>query len=286
MFGLGIGLGVGIGRVNLASGPNSLISNWYNGLAVKPSASLLAALNTLSAGMNSDGDWTEIDFIAIMAGMETDEQRLNPIVTTSNENMTVFGIPTLDADGVINPVVGDENYLNTKWNPTDNGVKYTLNSAYLGVYGDTQTSVLPQAACFGSNNNIDSASMVDIESTSTAMRHASSNFLNSSASTFVAFNKTGLANSIKRFYVSTSRTSNTTISRFVNGNATTIALPTTSLSNLDFFILGDNESGTAYSNTAAKIRCVIAGSGLISSSRVAARLNTFWTAVGLPITNY
>ena len=42
--------------------PSPLIASWYAALSVKPSSALLTSLNTLVNGMNTDGDWTELDF--------------------------------------------------------------------------------------------------------------------------------------------------------------------------------------------------------------------------------
>ena len=120
--------------------PSPLIASWYAALSVKPSAALLTALNTLVNGMNTDGDWTELDFLAVVAGMETQEQALLPLKSTSGDIMLNVDLGgggiVIDNSGA---TANGTDVINSKWNPNDNGSKWTLNSAFYGVYMQTQT---------------------------------------------------------------------------------------------------------------------------------------------------
>ena len=110
--------------------PNAFISSWYNALSVKPSETLLTDLNTLTAGMDADGDWTELDFFALSAGMETEEQALRPLKTTGSATMTNFDN---GSGGLVWSVNGwaanGVDLILSGYNPFSNAVKYALNSA-------------------------------------------------------------------------------------------------------------------------------------------------------------
>ena len=272
-----------------SSAPASVLQPWYDSLAVKPSAGLWADLQVMADGMNTDGDWGEMDFLSMIACMETEEQRLKPLKTSSNESAVKVGTPTLDASGAFNPVPGDLNYLDSKWNPADNGIKYTLNSAFIGVYGDTVTSVtsaLPIVGSFEETLGLRYYGEIDTNSTTTSMRISGLSAINQDTQ-ISAISKAGLLNSTKRFFASLKRTSSTSISRFINGTTTVQTISSSNLPRNDFFILGlNNVSSGVSADTSAIARTVICGSGLINESNVVSRLHTFFAARGLSISNY
>lgn len=110
--------------------------SWYNSLTQgKPSQALLNALNTIMDGLNSDGIRTELDLFHLVGGMETDEQRLKPLISTSGSNFTNVNSATLDSTGVTGN--GTTSYLNLSWNPATNGVKFTQNDHSYGFYTRT-----------------------------------------------------------------------------------------------------------------------------------------------------
>lgn len=134
----GLGLGISPFFYKPTGGstpPTSLLQSWYDSLSVKPSAGLWSDLNTLADTLNAAGKWAEFDFFAMIAAMETDEQRLRPLITTSGSDITAVNSPTLDANGVTGN--GTSSYLNFNWNPTAHSVKFTLNNSCYGVYNST-----------------------------------------------------------------------------------------------------------------------------------------------------
>ncbi len=114
------------------------LQTWYKSLTIKPSNSLLNSLNILYDGMNNDGDLQEIDLIHPIAGLETTEQRLKPIKSTSGLDFTNVNSATLDTGGVTGN--GTTSYLNLNWTPSTHGVKYTLDSACMGCYSRTSST--------------------------------------------------------------------------------------------------------------------------------------------------
>lgn len=264
----------------------SVLQNWYNSLSVKPSAGLWSDLQTMADGMNSDGDWPEFDFFPMVACMETNEQRLRPLKATSGDDMVndplLSGQPlTLNSNGANGNAAG---VLNTKWNPTDNGVKYTQNSAFLAAYGNTTTSTATTHPIIGSWSNPDIQCFISRSLTSTLIG-TQGRVLNSSSGTTNA-TKSKSGSSIPYFIVEQRTASNANVGsiNLVNGaNNTTVS---TGKSNFDLFICGINDDTGLFGPTGTTldiVRCVICGSGLIDKTRVWARLNTFFTARGLAI---
>lgn len=138
MNGIGIGTSFIFNKAPKEVSPNALIASWYNGLSVKPSDDLLTDLNTLSQSLSDAGIWAELDLFHPIGGLETDEQRLTPIISTSGSNFTNVNSATLDVNGVTGN--GTSSYLNLNWNPNTNSVKYTQNSASYGFYNRTNNT--------------------------------------------------------------------------------------------------------------------------------------------------
>jgi len=278
------------------SGGGSVLQPWYDGLLVKPSEGLWTDLKIMADGMNEDGDWSEADLFGVTAALETDEQRLRPFKTTSGDDCVLEGAPGLSINGLDNPLATDVNGLNLKWNPTDNGVKYTLDDAYIGMFGITKSSIISTYRYFGSFNEDVSLNKytahLSIVSTSTSMRldASSINNLNTLTNTL---SKTGLLNATKTFFVGLKRLNTTTVTRFSNGTSSNESVNSGFLANIDFGLNGyyyeDAVTPLYFQSTSANnvyFRGYIAGSSLIDHNRVAARLNTFFSARGLSIANY
>jgi len=268
--------------------PISVLQTWYDSLSVKPSAGLWADLKTMADGMNSDGDWSEMDFMSMIACMETDEQRLRPLKTSSGSDMIKVGSPTLDSSGVVNPSPGSLNYINTKWNPTSNGVKYILTNSFLAAYGDTVTSTTSDLYICGAaepNPAFTNAALIEIwASATTAVR--SKGYMHDSTGGPGASIKTGLSNSAKRYFGGIKRNGNS-ITKFINSAPVwTTFLAPVGMPNLELLLLASNFAGTITADTRHIIRSLVFGSSLIDKTRVYTRLNTFFTARGLTITNF
>lgn len=99
---------------------------WYNALAVKPTQGLLDDLNDMMDSI-PQASFDEADLFHPIAGLETEEQRLKPIKSTSGLDFVKVGTGTLDASGWQGN--GTDGYLNLRWQPSTNGVKYLLNNA-------------------------------------------------------------------------------------------------------------------------------------------------------------
>jgi hypothetical protein len=115
------------------NGFHPVFKTWYNLLTIKPSVSLANDLNTLISSLDTQGLLSKLDIFHPIAGMETDEQRLKPILTTGTSPFVVSGTVNLTSNGA----TSTGGYIDLEWNPFTNGVNYTLNDASLGVYSMT-----------------------------------------------------------------------------------------------------------------------------------------------------
>lgn len=275
----------------------SVLQPWHDSLSVKPSSGLWSDLKTLADGTALDGDWDEMDLFGMVAAMETDEQRLRPLKTTSGDDCIIEGSPGLSVNGIDCPLQ-DISGLNLKWNPTDDGVKYTLNSAYIGGFGRTKISNILSSVLIGSLyepvSNERYWSSLSIDSTTTSMTSLTDSYINSGAS-LTQSGKSGLANLAKTFFVSAKRVDSTNSIRHTNGSVSSNQLsPTSFLPTLDFGYLGRytqfaGEPSVTFDTLSTNDfygRGYICGSSLINHDRVANRLRTFFIARGLPMDNY
>jgi len=137
----------------LTTNYDRVLTNWLNKLSFSPSNDSCKALNTLLKGMRDDGNLIEMDLFHTIGGLQTDEQRLTPLISTSGLAFTTVNSPTLDSTGVTGSSAG-ASYVNLNWAPSTNGMKWTSTSASLGTYCRTNdaatVSNMGSAASFDS----------------------------------------------------------------------------------------------------------------------------------------
>lgn len=247
--------------------PNALIATWYNSLTVKPTASLLIALNNLSAGLNTDGDWTLLDLFHPIGGLETDEQRLKPLISTSGLDFVAVNSPTLNTNGVTGN--GTSSYLNLKWTPTTNGVQYTQNSAcqliwnrttgtHVGAWtGSTGTAATHRLyGKYTDNNYYFKINDVVAESSGTNT------------------NPVGLA--------MVKRTSSTNTLMVMNGTTLgTFSRTSTGLPDREWYLCCHDSMGTPSEFSNRNFALIGLGSGTVNQTNIYNRIQTYMTARGL-----
>lgn len=97
-----------------------------------PSQDLFEALNTLMFCLEFKKDLEKDDLFHIIAGLETDAQRLKPLKSTSGLDFTPVNSPILGVNGM----TSGSGYLDLNWNPTLHGIKYTAASQHFAIYKD------------------------------------------------------------------------------------------------------------------------------------------------------
>lgn len=250
--------------------PSALILTWYNSLVVKPSNALLTALNTLVDGLDADGIWSLLDLFGLIGGMETQEQQLRPLITTSGDDFVATDSPTLSVNGV----KSDGGYLDLKWNPTSDGVQYTLNSAFFSTY-------------FGVDGTPGYTNTYYCGAVDTTLN--GSIFLNQQEGVNVMgiINDDGtlsgptISNATSVFYFAIAIQGGNLI-LYKNTTTSTQAFATPVLCTLDLYGAAINADGVgAIDTSSAYLRHFMAGAGTANQTTIQSRLNTFYAARGL-----
>jgi hypothetical protein len=291
-------IGIGISpflRYGSGSVPASVLQSWYDSLIVKPSAGLWSDLKIMADGMNTDGDWSEMDLFGSVAGLETDEQRLRPFKTTSGNDCIIEGSPNLSINGIDDPFDTSSAGLDLQWNPYVDGNKFTQNSAYICGFGITKISNISGRTFMGGIEEIIgvvvSKSVISIDSDNTNMIILNGSELNGISNQGAS--SKALLNSTKTFVIGIKRTDSANIVKYVNDNQFNSSIGSSVLpinGNIGFYgyyyYLDGSPLFTGFIGTQTYGRGYIAGSSLIDHNRVANRLNTFYASRGLSVSNY
>lgn len=248
-----------------------IVSSWINSLTgTKPSTSLIKSINNLIIGIKADGNYQYLDFLQL-GGMETSEQTLRPIFTSSATKLWVVnGSVTVDGYGLTGD--GATGFVDTFWVPSTNGVNYALSDASLGVYvgNDSNTN---SYECGGNNGSNDS--IVGARSTGVA---TFGNNVAASAATVLTANSLGLFSSV--------RTSGTVQDgykngvRIVNDTANNVAASKT-LRKLYVCAFNSNTVASFFSNK--RVQSVYAGSSAINQFSFYNRIQTYMTQRGIAV---
>lgn len=271
-------------------------------MTVKPSQGLLTALNTFADESYADGDFSEADYVLISAGMETEEQASTPLfhsggitpISKINE-IPPDQVVTWSVNGFNRTDVNPVSMADTNFSPLNDSIKYTLNSAFVGVFSqiveNSFSGTQPFHGC--QSNPPDGLTFPTIRlsrlQTATLITNASrslnSNFATNTASSkaktngvtntpiWYGCNRTA-SNQNKTFF-------NTVLS--ANSISASLAIPS---ANFGIFgeIYNDEAVPEIIINPSTKkelLRSIIIGSGSILYSRIGARLNTFFVSRGL-----
>lgn len=119
---------------------DTTITAWMNQVVTNGgavSAGRRTAWDTYAAGGKADGWWQKLDYLAVIAG-ENAQQELLDIIGL--RTLTIHGSPTRTTD---RGYAGDgvSAYIDTGFNPATMGVNYTQNSASFGGYNRTARTV-------------------------------------------------------------------------------------------------------------------------------------------------
>lgn len=256
----------------------SLLQTWYNALSVKPSAQLWTDLNALANGLNEDGNWTKLDLFSLVAGMETNEQRLKPLITVTGLDIVATGGSFSNA-GFANGGVG---YIDLNYNPNEDSINYTLLSAYYSTYVDNITPSVGYITnyimgAFNDGGFTASGSTWGGDFEASSIEGVINGDISATAG-IVDSNPTS-------YYFGVVNSSNSITCR-VNGStdSATAILAEMSLPSYSLFGGAANDAGTPYISDgggAFTTRHYMAGAGTVNQEQIRTRLNTFYTARGI-----
>lgn len=114
---------------------HEVFETWYDALVGdKPTFRLACAMNRLIQGLDDDGILGEFDLLHILGGLETTEQRVTPLISSSGLAFVPEGTYTWNNLGFAGN--GTDGAVNLKWKAVTDGIKFTQNDASLGVLID------------------------------------------------------------------------------------------------------------------------------------------------------
>ena len=115
-----------------------LLQTWYNSLIVKTSPALTTKLSVFMDGLDSDGVLVNSYLIAPVGfGLETNEQRLRPLKTTSGDNLVAVNSPTITSTGITGN--GSTSYIDLKWNMAVDATVAAQNNLSLATWVESDT---------------------------------------------------------------------------------------------------------------------------------------------------
>jgi len=235
---------------------------YFNAMSVAPDATRKGLLNDLITGLKTDGIWTKLDALYVMAAHDAQAARVN--AKTPSNVASAVNSPTFTTD---RGYAGNAStsYIDTNWNPSTAGGNFAQNSASMGVWSRTNSNTASWLDIGnGSNCRFNSRS----SSGSDALRGQINNTTNANYGT----NASSIA-----FY-SLVRSSSTAVTGYRNSSVSGSGTQTsTSVTNANVFIgrVASDYSGREYA--AAFIGGALDGTDI---SNLHSRLSTYLTAVG------
>lgn len=237
------------------------------------------AYTNLICGLVTDGVWTNLDALWIMATSSTTNANLN-LVSTSFTLANGTAAPTFSADHGYTGN-GTTQYLTTSYNPFTAGGVASQNSLSLGAYL-TNNRTTDASACTIGGLDVSSnfTGIYPLFPTASTIGQVN----NGSASVTTVASAKGLTAASR---TAASGAGSTTLYKFDGTNNGSIATDTAAsvANSIAFFILAQNNNGTAFRFSADTITAAFVGNGLNSTqmAALASRINAYMTALGINV---
>lgn len=221
----------------------------------KPSGSIMTAQDTMVKALVDAGVWDKLDVLYLFAQESNDdgEALINWINPGANDGTLINAPSFVSLEGFTTD--GLTNYINTNWNPTDDGSKFLPASAQISFY--EIDNVLASGVAVGSYLSVsnDNACYINVNG---------SGSLNGRLYEGTAV--PGFTTSDSRGLNTLSRTAVDKIEVLRNGVSldTVVTNSTPDTNSLDFFIGGAND-GALDNPTGRQFAMVCMGGGLIES---------------------
>lgn len=244
---------------------------YFDAMSVEPSTAVKEAVDALVTGLKSDGDWSSIDFLMELP-MHTEQAFLLDLIDPTR-SATAVNSPTYTpyVGGAGN---GSSSYYNLGWDPATDGVNFTQNDAFYGIWLVSGTDSGSASKC--------------------PIGHQYANYFYpryTDGKVYGGVNSSGVGQlpsvtpSTVIGFTTIERVSSTQVYGYRDGSTvgTFAPLNSAALANKDWLTGAiNNNAGTAAVNFMDNVHCcAIAGAGLGSAgqARVYARLATFRTAM-------
>ncbi|MCP4108317.1 MAG: hypothetical protein GY749_22705 [Desulfobacteraceae bacterium] len=104
-------------------------------MTTSPTFDRMVVINTFIRSLIYGGIWDKLDLLYVLAAANEQAALLN-WVTPGAYTLSKTGSPTFNADTNFKPTSGGQ-YLGTAWDPVNEGVNFTTNSAHYSLYSTT-----------------------------------------------------------------------------------------------------------------------------------------------------
>jgi len=241
---------------------------YFNQLTPQPSTAFKIAINTLVLTLKSDGNWARLDRLWIH-GVESQQHARISLVNPTSTAITEVNSPAWTANFGY-ATNGSNQYLNTNYNASTNGVNYLLDSSSFGFYGNISGIALGYSmGCNDGTRRIQMGPRVN-------------------GQFYYAINTTTLSlpnNTVSQGSFAVARTGQNASQAYVNGSQIHSNTLTSSLRpNYNNYVGCENASGTAGSfNTLTQLSFSWFGGGTISQLALHNALHTFATTRGFSL---
>jgi hypothetical protein len=261
--------------ITYASSEDAATTAWVNAVVAAGgtvSTTQRGRVNTLIAGLKTDGLFAKLDALWVHAGESVSQQALIDIVGLHAG--TAVGSPGLNASGYIGN--GSSAYINTGFSSF---TKLASANASLGIYCTAVSTAADATATMGMENGTVYCDILPkYDATTTFSR------LNSFPGDLISAANTNR----QGFYVVT-RDAADSQKAYRNGNTTPVGSNTTTekaVPALAFYLLATNSSGIASGfTTADRVGASFIGSGMTATQQanMSARINAYMTAWGINV---
>lgn len=245
-----------------------------------PSGTTLTALDTFITTLKSTGIWALCDVIYLPATNGDSDFACYNLKNPATFKLTKVNSPTFTSlQGFTGN--GSSSYLNTGWNPSTNGVNYTLNSASLGGYARTDNTDGTQRVLIGVTDATGFTQFTPKLSTTAFLWGFQR--INNAGVNFKSYN--GITNA-NGFYNSNRFGSGANdLNLYRNGSSLTVnqngSIPSTNVPNNNVYLLASNNNGTAAGFSREQLSFAYFGADLTAqASSFYSAIQTYMTTLG------
>lgn len=241
---------------------------WLSNLPSRPNQLVINAVDVFIKTCKADGNWELLDRFWLFA-QDNQVNSLRSIVNPSSTPCSEVNSPGwVQYQGYLSN--GSSSYINSNFNASIHGVKYTLNNFSFGFYSLTniQETNIDMGALDGSNRAYiysRRATNITVSTANTALDNSGVPITNTNSSGFIVVNR----------IISTSFTT------LRNGSSLgTSTITTTGLPNTSFFICSLSSGGTPSSFSNKRIAFAYTGSGNINHVKFNTAITVLRTTLG------
>lgn len=242
----------------------------FDAMTTKPSDARKTLINDLIEGLKTDGIWAGLDCFWMMACHIND----NGEAQINWKNPGTFDCTNVHATAyeVDRGYTGDgaNDYLNTNYNPSTDGINYSLDDASFGAY--IRTNVLENKADMGIAIVADNIILYSYHTTGpqTYIRINDNTYIN-----------VAQANSLG-FYIVTRIANNNSLAYKNKTNIADVVSNSTAIPNSEMFLFAYNNGTVASALSTKQIAAAFVGGGMTQTNvnNFTDRLETFMDAIG------